>query len=701
MPSLNDIINRSEDELQRLTLQHQQEIALAQLIPVRFSQNIDAFQKYIPSIAEQFSSYKPSADFEIFCTENGIANLRWQESGHILYGEDPFDECLQQIEATLASGGLIKFGIERQWDPFQQQHFLYTNALQNVIAEFSKQNTASTETLPHDIPLMLMFGLGLGYQLGYLYERKNIANLFVFEPNLDLFYASLFCFDWAPLLDYIAENKLGIHIFLGQDEHVIMQDLKDAVNKKGAFLSSQVFGMSHYQSAVLSSLQAQIAKEFYSLAMGWGFFDDSLFGLANGVDNILAGARFLSLKNRLPTPLKKTPVFVIANGPSLDADIEFIRAHQHQAILIACGTAISSLYRAGITPDIYIAVERVNMVAAHLAQMNASDYLQDILMIAPDVIHADTKRMFKRYVLGIKADEPLYVLLCNHFDWAAELQCLSCINPLVGNLGISLPLHLGFERVYLFGLDNGFKSAEHHHSRLSGYYDEKGNPIAAYKDMALALADNIRPANFGGEVQTNQLFSASVMMAEFLVQHCPDANIYNCSDGALIKGCEPLKSRDIVDLPPMLDKKVLVDYIYNDMAISVDTSRDAIEPLLDVDLFARVMELMKQDWAADFASRAMLVEAMQRSMEYINVIRESRQSHIHNILFGSLNGMFTLYLAIAYFNDDETLCMACVNEHRHLFVEFLDRMGMIYPHALDYIQGRHIAAVPGLAYQLS
>ena len=45
--------------------------------------------------------------------------------------------------------------------------------------------------------------------------------------------------------------------------------------------------------------------------------------------------------------------------------------------------------------------------------------------------------------------------------------------------------------------------------------------------------------------------------------------------------------------------------------------------------------------------------------------------------------------------------MACVNEHRHLFVEFLDRMGMIYPHALDYIQGRHIAAVPGLAYQLS
>ncbi|MGQ4870125.1 hypothetical protein ACOQOB_21285, partial [Aeromonas caviae] len=132
MPSLNDIINRSEDELQRLSLQHQQEIALAQLMPVRFSQNIDAFQKYIPSIAEQFSSYKPSADFEIFCSENGIANLRWQASGNVLYGENPFDDCLQQLEAALASGGLIKFGIERQWDPFLQQHFLYTNVLENV-----------------------------------------------------------------------------------------------------------------------------------------------------------------------------------------------------------------------------------------------------------------------------------------------------------------------------------------------------------------------------------------------------------------------------------------------------------------------------------------------------------------------------------------------------------------------------------------
>ena len=30
------------------------------------------------------------------------------------------------------------------------------------------------------------------------------------------------------------------------------------------------------------------------------------------------------------------------------------------------------------------------------------------------------------------------------------------INPLVGNIGVSLPLHLGFKNLYLMGLDNGF-----------------------------------------------------------------------------------------------------------------------------------------------------------------------------------------------------------------------------------------------------
>ena len=54
----------------------------------------------------------------------------------------------------------------------------------------------------------------------------------------------------------------------------------------------------------------------------------------------------------------KLPVFVIGSGPSLDNDIPFIRKNQDKAIVVACGTAIDTLYHAGIKPDFYACTER-------------------------------------------------------------------------------------------------------------------------------------------------------------------------------------------------------------------------------------------------------------------------------------------------------------------------------------------------------
>lgn len=135
--------------------------------------------------------------------------------------------------------------------------------------------------VPATMPLVMMFGVGLGYQLGFLYERCAIKNLFIFEPDLDLFYASLFTFDWAPLLSFLNEEEMGLHFFIGHDEDTLINDMLDAVHKKGAFWVSNQFAFWHYPSDTIFSLIARVSKEFYLLKTGWGFFDDNLFAIAH------------------------------------------------------------------------------------------------------------------------------------------------------------------------------------------------------------------------------------------------------------------------------------------------------------------------------------------------------------------------------------------------------------------------------------
>ena len=45
---------------------------------------------------------------------------------------------------------------------------------------------------------------------GYLYEKCRVANLFIFEPDLDLFYASLYCF--AAFIISIGNNCGAIEL---------------------------------------------------------------------------------------------------------------------------------------------------------------------------------------------------------------------------------------------------------------------------------------------------------------------------------------------------------------------------------------------------------------------------------------------------------------------------------------------------------
>lgn len=674
------------------TLEEQsvQEKAMIEVMPKRFQENISAFRHLLPSLMLQFEDYTPERSFEFFCTDNGEPNLRWLDSAEVLYPESPYKYCKDQIEFSLKYSAIYQYDYNITYDAFHQYHVIYLNRLAEL-QRLQQQDLEKIDAIPDSMSTCLMFGLGLGYQLGYLYERCSVANLFIFEPSKELFYASLYVFDWAPLLNYLHEKNIGIHFFVGQNSDEIKLDLMNVINPKkfNTFLSSNVFGFTHYQSDKLRKMQSVVENNFYHLGMGWGFFDDNLFAMSHSKYN-LENKKFLLKNKKIPSDWINVPVCVVGNGPSLDSAIEFLRANYNKVLIIACGTAISSLARANIKPDFYVATERVDVVPKSLESID-KDFLSGVVLLSTDVLHPDTHAFFDESILAIKADEAMFSLLVSNTYLLHDFLAISHVNPLVGNIGVSIPLHLGFKRIYLFGLDNGYRDDSHHHSKLSLYYDDDGETKEHFKSMTLANADKVVDANFGGIVKTNKLFLSSISMMESVISLFKGSDCFNCSNGAKIIGAQPLHVTDI-DFSNEIDinKDVFKNIICHQMACTTNIAPDFFESLFDAEFFTMFIDKLKDEWVALPSTRFELVQMMQQQCDYLKFIHESKQSHIAHVLSGTLNTIYSLITTFIYKIKDETTAINLLEEQKEIILDLFDVMKEKYQHGLNYIQGRHI-----------
>lgn len=637
----NKNITHVENELSRLELQKRQEAAMLDVLPARYEINMAAFEKYMPGIHEFFKDYQPVRPFRFFCNENGIPNVLWLDEQVSLYGEDPLVEVQAQITEVIEQSVLQCIDFTPQWYFDDQIHIKYNNAISQLKVSSNLEGLPLRDLLTVDIPLSLMYGVGLGYQLGYLYERCTVRNLFAFEPDVDIFYASLFCFDWDSLLAYMDQESLSLHLFVGVDEKLLVSDMMEALHRKGAFWSAAYFSFCHYHSPKVHALIEQVEREFYLLRTGWGFFDDNIFALAHSHTHLQDGTPFLK-KHRDTARFSSTPVFIVGNGPSLDQSIEFIRQHQSQALIIACGTAVSALYKANIRPDIYVAVERTKSSADFLRILNANEFLKEAVFLSVDVIHPECKEFFRKTGIAFKPNEPMYQLLGTHFGRAFEYDAIEFSNPFVGNTGLNYAALLGLKEMYLFGIDNGYKSADQHHSKLSLYYNDKQE--AKYQqDLTETFPGR---GNFGGEVRINHLFGLSIHNMERLLQAYPDVHCTNTSDGSYIEGAVPSPIEAIVSDWPELDKRSVIDEIMAQCFQPFDVSSIDFKEAINVPLCHELLEKLHDDWIFVPKTHNDVLALMQKHHDYLLYVFMSNERHLYRVLIGSINYFYANIISV-------------------------------------------------------
>lgn len=671
-------ISEVETELSRLSQQHEQEAAMAEVLPLRFLQNMEAFKSNMPGIHDFFESYQPTRPFRFFCNENGIPNILWLDTEIALYGEDPFSDAQTQIAEVIDKSILQCIDFAPQWYLDDQIHIKYNNEISKLKQKPDQAGLLLKDALPMDIPLSLMYGIGLGYQLGYLYEHCKIRNLFAFEPDLDMFYASLFCFDWNTLFEYMKQESLTLHLFIGVDEKLLAGDMMEALHRKGAFWSAAYFSFCHYHSPKLDKLINQVEKEFYLLRTGWGFFDDNIYALAHSHTHLQDGTPFL--KRQRDTTLAATiPVFVVGNGPSLDQSIDFIRQHQHQAVIIACGTAVSALYKADIKPDVYVAVERTKSSADFLRILNANDFLKDSMFLSVDVIHPECKSFFRKTGITFKPNEPMYKLLTCHLGDRFEFDTIDYSNPFVGNTGLNYSALLGFKDVYLFGIDNGFKYADKHHSKLSLYYNDKQE--AKYQQD---LSDTFpAPGNFGGEVRINHLFGLSIHNMARVLSDYPDLHCTNSSDGAYIEGAHPHRVESLTPDWPVIDKRSIMDEIMARCFEPFDVTCIDFQAAINVPFFHEIVEKLRLEWKEVPREHNAIQLMMQRHHDYLLYLLMSGDSHLYRVLIGSLNYFYANMIGLMMVQSEVAVLSEKLNAAIDILNQFFDDANGIYANALE------------------
>ncbi|OCR05041.1 hypothetical protein BA184_05275 [Helicobacter pullorum] len=481
----------------------------------RFGENLQFFEANYPNL---FSALQqPLRDYQLYIGKEGI-NIIETKTNSLMYPMHNGESTMLLVHENCAFNPPINekwnriYGTEMT---MMNENFPYSSIMVNGVLEFLSQNGGITSYhLPSDfLPNISLFGLGGGIFLQILNEKYSaIHNFFIFEESLDLFRIACFFVDFGSLFQKV-ENKGG-YIFI---ESMMKRDyvLNFFLSRR---ISTSVMRLElmMYQTPVNISARSIVYELHLQSLRGWGTYEDEMIGIKN--------KKNYPLYPMLVEPKRiNAPICVIANGPSLDFLLPFIKKNQNKMILFSCGTALKPLLNAGIKPDFQIEIER----HYYLGDVLKEAPLGDIPLLCATVLNKEAKELAKEIYLFERDGSSAANL--NEPKFKVKFTA-----PLVGNAGASLASYLGSD-VILCGLDCGYKKGAKKHAKNSYYGEEDEKlPEGVYKV----------DGNFSDDIYSDALYSLSRNALEEAFRALKPFNILNLNDGAYIKGATPIYFQD-------------------------------------------------------------------------------------------------------------------------------------------------------------
>jgi len=499
-----------------------------------FSKNLQYFYNEIPEYYKLIKSIK-TRRFQII-TDNGF-NILDTETNSYFYPFENDKHLMQEVSELYANNPMKndlwgKYFLTKELYLYDDSFLKITSPIVNGVIDIVKNSEDFTDDGyyydKHFLYTTSIFGIGSGLHIQYLIENYNFQSLFIYEPEPELFAISCYFVDWQKAFEKL-EDRLYLFV-KGNVDTKILKRFYDSKVVTSNFLRLE---FTTYESPKIENAK----KEFYlaniSNKRGWGSFEDEMVGFKNHLKNINKDIPILYKTSKI-----EAPICVIANGSSLENDIEWIKQNQNNMIIISVGTSIRPLLKAGIHSDFHIEIERMPMLV-DILKPSLKEYKG--YFVGASVLDSEHFKNAKKPLMFVR-DASSATGISNFF--------LRFCSPMVGNTGFSFATHFSDE-IYMCGFDVGFHKNKRIHASGS-YYDDKddtkeGSPVKG---------------NFTKEVLSDDLLNLSRQNLEMTIALLRPKKVYNLSDGAFINGAIPKESNEI-KLKPINKKKHIKKLVKN------------------------------------------------------------------------------------------------------------------------------------------
>ena len=632
--------------------------------------NLQAFKKYFPDIYKEFADYKPDIWSAGYDSQDQL-NIVHRKTQSWLYHYDAETASTDSFQCFAKHPH--KDGIVLGYKGKKLRNYLHYQMVMEC-EKVLKGVEDETGNLPEQIKSIIFFGMAAGFELEHLIHHYDVEKLFICEPNKDFFYASLYALDWEAILTYFSQKKRRLYLNIGDDGTNLTNDLLVQFQSIGPYVLANTYFYQIYYNEHLVKAVSQLREQLQVMIAMGDYFDNARYGISHTYAAIKKGTPFLrkGVSKKLSTDDKDVPVFVVGNGPSLDQLLPLLKEEADKAIVVSCGTALQTLHKHGITPDFHAEIEANRSTYDWAVRVNDPDYLKSISLISCNGIHPDTCNLYRDVFLAFKQGEASTVSIQEVLGQKI-FAALDNAYPTVTNFAVNFFTEIGFSQFYLFGTDLGFVDENHHHSKTSGYYDEKGQDLYDYtteNNTSLVIPGNFRPF-----VNTKYEFKVSKSVLETTLQG-KRVDVYNLNDGAKINGTRPLHSEDAIVISNPEIKQQALDVLKENGFTALNFTEfdnDFSARFNHAQLLSEIDELIHA-LPAHFAQRSDVAECIeeQRNILVASLLRK------RSLLFFYLNG------TLNYINSSLTKVVNLQSETRA--VELGEQLAGVWKRYLSYIR---------------
>lgn len=491
-----------------------------------FDANIAVFERHFPALHARLTALTKPLSSLIYDGDEAV-DIHLGDGR--LYRGDGRKFAVEQANAFVKSPAQVGYLIP---DPVQLDSMLSRHMHQDLLNAVARHGIDEMPLATDgETGFFFIYGVGLGYHLPILLEKIRAPHVVICEAFEEFLLASMQAVDWGALMEACERHGSTLHLICDRSAEGMARQATDVIEYCGPVLLDGSYVYQHYALWAYQEAKRRLINELPRQMVARGYFEDERKMVRNTATNLQKfDVHVLTGAYRRRTHI---PVFVIGAGPSLDEAMPYIKEWREHAIVFSAGSGLQPCLRNGIIPDFHVEIENTYSIYVKLkfildqnADMFPSGMFEGIRFISSVTVNPAVLPMFTDALLFFRDSAT------SSLSFGREFGVHTGVAPTVANTSIGVIARLGLGNVYLFGVDCGWRDNSSHHARETIYYTAD-----IFREHALHGTYTL-PGNFGGVVQSDLVFD----WCRNVLEESFDAfqlDVYNCSDGALLKGATP------------------------------------------------------------------------------------------------------------------------------------------------------------------